>query len=598
MFNFISKIFGSVALFRTAFYKYKRTIFILTGLGFVSGILGGIGIGAVIPLFSFVAGQDGVVSNDPISETFKVALSFFGVEFSLFSVIVTLALLFIFKAIFVYIANVVDAKAVAEYESETRSEIFNYTMNADWPYLMDQKIGHLSQVIMQDVNKSAGLLMLMSSVILSMTSFLMYAVVAIGISFYISLGTILIGIGMFFVLKPLFYKMRKLSKKEVTVSLEVSHHVNQHLIGSKTVKSFAVEKKVVSRGESFFKELARVRFNAARYNNILGAFLEPFTLAVIIPIFLFSYRDPSFNIASFAAILYLVQKMFSFIESSQAKVSKINQNIPYLVSVINNQTEAKKQLERNKRNGNMDFKFNSLLEFKEIKFNYDNSEKEVLSGLDLKINKGETLGLIGHSGSGKTTIVDLLLQFFDPSAGKITLDGVDITKINLEKWRKNIGYVSQDIFLLNDTIANNIRFYDDSISEDDIIKAAKLANIYEFAIELPEKFDTFVGERGLKLSVGQRQRVVLARVLARNPKLLILDEATSALDNESEVAIKHALMGLRGKVTMLIIAHRLSTIEDSDRLVVLDDGRIIEEGVPRNLLNSKDSHFYKMYHIR
>src|SRR3989344_7640075 len=550
MFNFISKIFGSVALFRTAFYKYKRTIFILTGLGFVSGILGGIGIGAVIPLFSFVAGQDGVVSDDPISETFKAAFSFLGVEFSLFSVIVTLVLLFIFKAIFVYIANVVDAKAVAEYEAETRSEIFNYTMNANWPYLIDQKIGHLSQVIMQDVNKSAGLLMLMSSVILSMTSFLMYAVVAIGISLYISLGTILIGIGMFFVLKPLFYKMRKLSKKEVTVSLEVSHHVNQHLIGSKTVKSFAVEKKVIDRGKSFFKELARVRFNAARYNNILGAFLEPFTLAVIIPIFLFSYRDPSFNIASFAAILYLVQKMFSFIESSQAKISKINQNIPYLVSVVNYQMEVKKQMERTE--GSKDFKFDSSLEFNDVKFSYDGSEKLVLNNLNLIIKKGETVGLIGHSGSGKTTIVDLILRLFNPTGGRITADGVNISGINLEKWRKNIGYVSQDIFLVNDTIANNIRFYDDSISDDEISKTAKLANIYDFITQQPEKFNTFVGERGLKLSVCQRQRIVLARALSRNPKLLVLDEATSALDNESEVAIKHALEGLRGRMKILI----------------------------------------------
>src|SRR3989338_4493921 len=201
------------------------------------------------------------------------------------------------------------------------------------------------------------LLILISAVILSMTSFLMYAVVAIGISFYITMGTILIGLGMFFVLKPLFYKMRKLAKKEVSISMEVSHHVNQHLIGSKAVKSFAVEDEVIDKGKSFFQELASARFDAARYNNILGAFLEPFTLAIIIPIFLFSYRDPSFNVASFAAILYLVQKMFSFIQSSQAKISKINQNIPYLVSVVNYQMEVKKQMERTE--GDRNFKFDS-----------------------------------------------------------------------------------------------------------------------------------------------------------------------------------------------------------------------------------------------
>ena len=596
MFNFVSKIFISLALFRTAFSKYKKTILVLTGLGFISGILGGIGIGAVIPLFSFVINQNGAVYNDPISKMFKIVFSFFGIPFSLPVVITVLVILFISKAIFVYIADVIDAKAVAEYEADTRKEVFDFTMRANWPYLMDRKIGHLSQMVMQDINKSAGLLMLISAVILSMTSFLMYAVVAIGISFYITMGTILIGLGMFFVLKPLFYKMRKLSKKEVSISMEVSHHVNQHLIGSKAVKSFAVEDEVIDKGKSFFQELASARFDAARYNNILGAFLEPFTLAIIIPIFLFSYRDPSFNVASFAAILYLVQKMFSFIQSSQAKISKINQNIPYLVSVVNYQMEVKKQMERTE--GSKDFKFDSSLEFNDVKFSYDGSEKLVLNNLNVIIKKGETVGLIGHSGSGKTTIVDLILRLFNPTGGRITADGVNISGINLEKWRKNIGYVSQDIFLVNDTIANNIRFYDDSISDDEISKTAKLANIYDFITQQPEKFNTFVGERGLKLSVGQRQRIVLARALSRNPKLLVLDEATSALDNESEVAIKHALEGLRGRMTMLIVAHRLSTIEDSDRLVVLEDGKIVEEGLPQQLLENKNSHFYKMYNIR
>lgn len=597
MFSFISKIFSSFTLFKTAFSKYKKKILLLTGLGFMSGLLGGIGIGAVVPLFSFITNESGI-ANDPISKMFKAGFSFLGIPFSLPIIIITLVFLFIFKAVFIYIADIINAKAVAEYEAETRNEIFSHTVRANWPYLAERKIGYLSQMIMQDVNKSAGLLMLISAVILSMTSFVMYAVVAVSISPYITLGTIVIGIGMFFVLKPLFYKMRKLSKKEVNLSLRLSHHINQHLLGSKAIKSLAVEDKVAGKGKIFFQELAKARFKAAKYNNIMGAFLEPFTLVVIIPIFLFSYRDPSFNIASFAAILYLVQKMFSFIQSSQAKISKINQNIPYLSSVIDYQKEVKKELERSESDGNNNFRFDSKLELKNIWFKYDNLEKGVLNDFNLTINRGEIVGLIGHSGSGKTTVVDLILRLFNPQSGEITVDGVPVSDINLNQWRENIGYVAQDIFLLNDTVANNIRFYDERISDDIIQEAAKLANIYEFVMQLPEKFNTFVGERGVKLSAGQRQRIVLARALSRKPKLLVLDEATSALDNESEVAIKHALEGLRGKISVLIVAHRLSTIEDSDNLAVLEGGKIIEEGDPRNLIANKDSYFYKIYNIK
>lgn len=596
MFSFISKIFTSLTLFRMAFYKYKKTILILTILGFISGILGGIGIGAIIPLFSFVVGQDGLVVDDPISNIFKTIFSVFGVEFSLLSVILVLILLFVFKAIFVFFANVINAKAFADYEAETRSELFKHSMKATWPYLIDRKVGYLSQTIVEDVNMSASILLNISTAILSLTSFITYAAVAIGISFYITLATILIGITIFFVLKPLFYKIRKLGDIRAVVTKEVSHHIGQYLIGAKTVKSMAVEGNILEKGNVYFEKLAKSKLNLAKYNSIPGAFFEPLTLAVIIPIFLFSYKDPSFNIASFAAILYLIQKMFAFIQSMQSRVSLINQSIPNLVAVVNYQAEAKKH--REESGGGNNFVFNSLLEFKEVAFRYDGMGERVLDGLSLSIKKGEMVGLIGYSGSGKTTMVDLILRLFNPTEGKIIVDGVNISDINLEKWRKNIGYVSQDIFLTNDTIANNIRFYDDSISEEDIVRVARLANIYEFVMEQPEKFNTFVGERGLKLSVGQRQRIVLARVLARNPSILILDEATSALDNESELLIQKTIEGLRGRVTVLAIAHRLSTVMNSDNLLVLDEGRIIEEGVPAELLKNKDSHFYKIYNIR
>lgn len=593
--HYVSKVYASIALFREAFRKYKKAILVLTGLGFLSGILGGVGISAIVPLFSFVSNR-GEGASDPITKIFKGAFSILGIEFSLSIVIITLILVFVFKATFLYIANLINARVALDYEAGTRGELLKHTLRANWPFLIDRKIGYLSQTIVEDVNASASLLTSISMVILSLTSLVAYAIVAIGISFYITLITILIGMCMFFVLKPLFYRIRKLSKKVVLISKEVSHYINQHLVGSKTVKSMAVEGKVINGGISYFKELAKLKINLARYNNILGTFLEPLTLAVIIPTFLVSYKDPSFNIASFAAVLYLVQKMFSFVQNIQIRTSVINQGIPNLISVMDCQAEAKKY--REQFSGGADFNFKSVLKFENVGFNYNDTEKKVLNNLNFVIKRGETIGLIGHSGSGKTTIVDLMMRLFSPAEGKITVDGINISEINLDKWRRGIGYVSQDIFLLNDTIANNIRFYGDSISNEDIINAAKLANIYEFIIQQPEKFNTLVGERGLKLSVGQRQRIVLARIISRNPEILILDEATSALDNESEVSIQRALESLRGKVTMLIVAHRLSTLMDSDRLMVLDGGKIIEEGLPQQLLKNVDSHFYRIYNIR
>jgi len=263
--------------------------------------------------------------------------------------------------------------------------------------------------------------------------------------------------------------------------------------------------------------------------------------------------------------------------------------------VQNYEKEEEEQKER--EDGSKKFAFNNKLRFKNVGFSYNNS-RSVLKDVSFSIKKGEMIGLIGSSGAGKTTIVDLILRLFKPTGGEILVDGEDITSINIDAWRKRIGYVSQDIFLKNDTIANNIRFYDNSIAEEDMIRAARMANIHEFIESCPDKFSTVLGDRGVMISAGQRQRIIIARILARKPEFLILDEATSALDNESEMQIQKVIGELKGKITVLVIAHRLSTIINSDRLLVLEDGKISEQGEPKELLKDKTSYFFKVYNIK
>jgi ABC-type multidrug transport system fused ATPase/permease subunit len=204
------------------------------------------------------------------------------------------------------------------------------------------------------------------------------------------------------------------------------------------------------------------------------------------------------------------------------------------------------------------------------------------------------VGFIGPSGAGKTTVADLMLRLFEPTEGKITLDGVPAQEIRLEDWRRHMGYVAQDVFLLNATIEENIRFYREDVTREDIERAAKQANIYDHIMSLPEGFSAAVGDRGVMLSGGQRQRIALARALVSRPSVLILDEATSALDHESEALIQEAIEALHGSVTVVLIAHRPSTILGADRIIVLEGGRVSEEGTPAQLLRRPDSYFARM----
>lgn len=218
------------------------------------------------------------------------------------------------------------------------------------------------------------------------------------------------------------------------------------------------------------------------------------------------------------------------------------------------------------------------IDFNNLTFSYPNSDTNALEGIDIKIKQGQTIGIVGRTGSGKTSLVNLLLRLFNPQRGELIIDGVDILDIPLKALRNSIGYVPQDNFLFSDTIENNIMFGVDNADSNDVVEAAKMANVHENIIEFPEKYETIVGERGVTLSGGQKQRVSIARALIKKPPVLILDDAVSAVDTHTEEKILGHLKEVRQDKTTIIIAHRISTIQHSDTILVVDEGRIIEQG--------------------
>jgi len=587
------KFFTLAKTFYKAYWGYKKQIVALTILGFLSSLLEGIGINAAVPLFSFLSGTKSQ-ANDVISKIIQEIFTFFHINFSLKYLFIFICFLFIFRVVVLVLSNYIKIKIAANYEEKTRGELFKLTMEANWPHLLKQKLGHLETILITNVQYGSNLLGYISNSFMNLASLVVFLTVAINISWPITLITVFLGGLLFFIFKPLLFKVRTFAREKEKINRQTAHHINENILGLKTVRAMAVSGPIVEDAKLYFKRLKELVIKTSFLSIITSALIQPIGLIYVFVIFAISYKMQIFNFASLIAVIYLIQRIFTYAQQLQSNFYSMAESTSYVNKMLEYKDEAIKNKEVD--SGNDNFSFNNFLEFKDISFCY-HKEKQILNGVNFSIARGDMIGLIGPSGAGKTTIVDLILRLFNPTSGEILLDGNNIDNIKIRDWRKNISYVSQDIFLKNDTIANNIKFYDSSITDEDMSRAAEMANIEDFIQSCPNKYETFIGERGLYISVGQRQRIVIARALARQPKILILDEATSSLDNESEKQIQQVIENLKNKVTVFLIAHRLSTVTNCTKLLVLQNGKIIEEGTPQNLLADKESYFYKVNNI-
>jgi ATP-binding cassette subfamily C protein len=589
----IPKVRYLIRIIRKLFRQYQKQLIFLGILGLLSGLFESFGLTAVIPLFFLITRQEPPELNI-VTRVIESLFEFLHLPMGPSFLLAFIALLFIAKAFIQFAARYLNARTVAQFEEKTRKEILARTLKADWPYLLHQKMGHLENVLIYDVERAANVFNLLVSLILIITSLFMYAIAAFTISPPILFITLTLGGLLFYFFKPVFYKIRKLFAEFAVLQKSVSNHVTEHLLGAKVIKANSLEQAVMKKASTYFNSLRRIRTKSALYRQSTIALFEPLSFIFITSLFVFTHRTPGFNIAAFAITIYLIQKIFSYVQAIQIQAQTINENAPFLKSIVSFRRDAKEHQET--LEGAEAFHFDRSLDFKNVSLAYDpTSDREQLKDVSFSLPYGNTLGIVGPSGAGKTTIVDLVLRLLRPTKGQILIDGTPLEEISIRQWRKKIGYVPQDLFLINDTVENNIRFYNEGLSFDDIQEAAQLANIANTIEKLPDGFQTMVGERGLQLSGGQRQRIVLARALARKPKILVLDEATSSIDHESEALIQKAISNLHGKVTVLIVAHRLSTVMNADKLIVIDNGIITEEGAPEELRSNIQSYVHRIH---
>lgn len=567
-----SNKFTNVArMLLSAFGAYYKHLLVIIVLGFFASLLEGLGISAIIPLFSFVTGGGGIAA-DAVTQIFTGFFAFIGIPYTFRFLLLFVGVLFIVRILALFAIQNVTARIVFGYERDMRERMFGATIKSSWPFLSMQKVGHLDQLLITNTTTTSQFFGIFSTVVLIVTKTIAYIVIALNISHIIALLSFVVGVLLFFILQPLF-RMNKTSSTEAeNLNRSLAHFVSQNISGMKSVKSAGVEEPVSRESSSYFESIRKMHVRMVTIRGFLEMGIQFTGLAFVAGVFAYMYKMPGFNFASFAVIVYAVNQIFMQIQAAQVQLHALSGMLPYLSRASAYQDDAEANAEP--LGGTNSAAITEAIEFQNVSFSYP-KRGEVLSAVSFSVKQGQIVAIVGPSGVGKSTVADLLLRLIEPTSGAILADGKDVRTVSVAEWRKTMGYIPQDPFLLNDSIRNNIAFYNPGLSLEQIIDSAKRANIHEFIESLPHGYDTHVGDRGVLVSGGQRQRIVLARLLARDPKVLILDEATSALDPASERAIMQSIKSLRGEVTVFVIAHGGEMQSLADIIVTLSKGRVV-----------------------
>jgi ABC-type multidrug transport system fused ATPase/permease subunit len=395
------------------------------------------------------------------------------------------------------------------------------------------------------------------------------------------------------VLWPILRLVRRISADMIPIQSQFAQRVQELLSGNKVIKALGAEDRVLSEIGDDTTRLRRLSLKLGILTELTGAAELGLMVSLIV---LFILSEFELADAINAGIIGLILLRLS--QRAQGAIATLGQiagGVPSAGFVLGTLEDLRTHREQSGEKV-LDEYFRTL-EFENVFYKYSTG-REVLRGIDFSAKNGEFIGIVGGSGAGKTTLVDMILGLLGPTAGRIVLNDIELGEIERSSWRRRLGYVSQETILFNDTVRNNISAYRLGVTDDDVRWVAGIAQATEFIDRLENGFDDVIGDRGVRLSGGQRQRLALARALVTRPEILVLDEATSSLDSHSEREFQKALENVRDEFTIISIAHRLSTVIHADRILVLDEGKIVESGSPAELLRIPDGHFKRLYDIQ
>ena len=492
------------------------------------------------------------------------------------------------RSIFTYLGTIYSRKTSFKLAEQIRKSIFEQLQSLSLSYYSQSRSGEIINTIVAETQDLIQAFNAATTLITRIATMIAYLISLIWLSWQVSLAVVAMFVLLSLGLSNLVSWAREASFAVSKAKGNLASAAIELIDGIRTIKAFATEDFERKRFYSATNELTRAKTKVVLLSDLIKPLADGVATTILITLVTIAFMTlvqkgelKAAELLTFMFVLVRMMPLVSQINSNRGKLTSFQGAISNIQELLS--TKNKTYLV----NGTIPFAhLNKSIDLAWVDFGY-NPAKLVLHNVTLSIKKGETTALIGSSGAGKTTLVDLICRFYDPTRGKITIDGVDLQQLDINSLRNKMAIVSQDTFIFNTSVRNNIAYGLEGITDREIEQAAISANAWGFIKQLPSGLDTVLGDRGVRLSGGQRQRIAIARALLRNPEILVLDEATSALDSVTERLIQESLERLSVGRTVIAIAHRLSTIVHADKVVVLEKGHIVEQGKYQELLKQK-----------
>jgi ABC-type multidrug transport system fused ATPase/permease subunit len=569
-------------LIRTS--KSKKTIVYLFFLLLLTMVLEFLGLGVMVPVLGLIVSDDFITKYPSINDFIK-SQGMTRQTLILWSIVCMLTF-YLFKICFLLYSSWRQAKFNAELTKDIQVKLFEGYLSQPYLFHLDRNSSTLLYNIQREENYLShvvqALLAILSDIALILGIFAMLLLANTGLAIFT--------VGIFLIFGLILNKLTQNKLKDAGKNREFHEtimfkNVIQSLGGVKDVILFGKQHFFLTIFTRHAKERSKVFVSQGVIQQIPKLYFELLSVLMLVTIVVY-YIFNDYDLNSILPTLGLFMLACLRVIPTANRMSISFQTLKFTVPVINKlYNEIKLVTNHSAANGAyQSFCLKESIVISQLSFTYPGKKGAVLKDISIQIKKGETIGFLGPSGAGKTTLIDLILGILKPQNGYIMVEGMDIYE-NLRGWQNQIGYVPQTIYLLDDSIRKNIAFgiEDEMINDDEVRKSLKLAHLEHYVNALPQGLETTVGERGVKLSGGQRQRIGLARALYHNPGILVLDEATSALDSKTENDVMNAIRELKGTKTILIIAHRMSTILHCDRLYVIEDGKVCKTGKPHDI---------------